>query len=128
MRVPLGGEIWDAYIPKTEERIQNSKQCGRRPVLVISNDKFNKFSTQVNIYPISSKVRKPSPVHVLMHPDENNGLKSESIILVESPDSIPKSCLYSKIGKITNDNIIQRIANAIKLQFSFAFCQSTVQA
>ncbi len=121
MPTPMGGEIWDAYIPKTEDRIESSKQYGRRPVLVISNDKFNKFSPQVNIYPISSKVGKMSPVHVYMEPDEHNGLKSDSVLLVESPDSIPKACLYRKIGEVRDDGIIKRICDAIKLQFSFAF-------
>jgi len=118
---PLGGEIWDAYIPKTEDRIKSSKQYGRRPVLVMSNDTFNKFSSQVNIYPISSKINKMSPVHVYMPSDDCNGLKSDSILLIESPDSIPKECLYRKIGEIKDGNVINRICDAIKLQFSFAF-------
>lgn len=115
---PLRGEIWDAYIPKTEDGIQNSKQHGRRPVLIISNDKFNKFSPQVNVYPMTSKINKMSPVHVLVSPEQTSGLRMDSVVLCENPDSIPKTCLFHKIGEITDLFIMKQIHKAIEVQYA----------
>ena len=44
-----------------------SEQGGIRPVLVLQNNKGNKFSTTVIVAPISSKLTKnPIPTHVII--------------------------------------------------------------
>lgn len=113
---PKHFEIWYAYVPNVERSVKSSKQYGYRPVLIVSNDKFNEYSNQVNIYPFSSKIQKWSPVHVLVTPDDINGLEEESILLCESPDSIPQSCLICKKGEIRDLSTLREIKNAIGLQ------------
>lgn len=47
-----------------------SEQGGIRPVLVLQNNKGNKFSTTVIVAPISSKLTKnPIPTHVIIRCD-----------------------------------------------------------
>ena len=57
-----------------------SEQGGYRPVLILQNNKGNKFSTTVIVAPISSKVQKNKiPTHVLI---ENEELERKSIVLL----------------------------------------------
>ena len=58
-----------------------SEQGGIRPVLVLQNNKGNKFSTTVIVAPISSKLTKnPIPTHVIIRCDS---LEKKSVILLE---------------------------------------------
>ena len=52
-----------------------SEQGGIRPVLVLQNNKGNKFSTTVIVAPISSKLTKnPIPTHVIIRCDSQEKL------------------------------------------------------
>lgn len=113
---PLCWEIWLADIPKLEERIKSHRQYGIRPILITSNNMGNKTSTEVNILPLTSKIKNNIPVHVNILPDMNNGLMEESVLIVENPDTIPKTCLIKKIGVIKDHQTMVKIKNAIMMQ------------
>lgn len=54
-------EIWMADLGDKNGSIQ----CGRRPVLIVSNDKNNRYSTTVNVMPMTTKMNKRNlPCHV----------------------------------------------------------------
>ena len=105
---PQEGEIW--YADLTDAI--GSQQGGVRPVLIVSNDKYNLFSTTVNAralvetdsfigMPLTSQINKHSPVHVNYTVNEIVGLIKDSAVEVEKMRDINKFQLKNKIGKMT---------------------------
>jgi len=67
MSDPSRGEIWLAELTSGE----GHEQAGRRPVLIVSNDRFNAgLSGLTMIVPLTSKTQKSraTPAHILIHP------------------------------------------------------------
>lgn len=96
MTDPARGEIWSADLNPT----RGHEQSGQRPVLVISEDIFNKgLAGLVIVVPLTSTDRGV-PSHVSIKPPEG-GLKNPSVILCEAVRSIAKERLVSRRGKVT---------------------------
>ena len=88
-----------------------SEQGGYRPVLILQNNKGNKFSTTVIVAPISSKVQKNKiPTHVLI---ENEKLERKSIVLLEQIRTIDKKRIFDKVGSVEKEKM-DLINEAIK--------------
>ena len=63
--------------------VVGSEQGGIRPVLIIQNDLGNKYSPTVIAAAITSQKNKTNlPTHIEIN-SENNGLKSNSVVLAE---------------------------------------------
>ena len=91
------------------------EQGGVRPVLVFSNNTSNTHSPILNVYPITSKMsKKRLPVHVMLK-KEDSCLDCDSVILVEQPRTIDKSCIIKKLGTLTYKQQ-QQIAIAAVIQ------------
>ena len=74
-----------------------SEQGGVRPVLIIQNNIGNKYSPTVIIAAITSQINKAKlPTHIEIGSDDN-GLKSDSVVLTEQIRTIDKSRLKEKI-------------------------------
>ena len=59
-----------------------SEQGGKRPVLVVQNDRGNFFSTTTIVIPLSSKIKSlHQPTHTLIHKSNDTGLKTDSVLL-----------------------------------------------
>ncbi len=101
------GEIYYADLSP----VLGSEQGGYRPIVVLQNNKGNKYSTTVIIAPISSKVFKNDlPTHVLI---EEPFLEKKSVILLEQIRTIDKKRIDEKIGDLSND-VMERVNEAIK--------------
>ena len=101
------GEIYYADLSP----VIGSEQGGYRPVVVLQNNKGNRYSTRIIVAPISSKLTKnPLPTHVMV---ENNYLEKKSVILLEQIRTIDKQRIREKVG-IIDDKIMQLINQAIK--------------
>lgn len=93
-----------------------SEQSGIRPVLVIQNDIGNKYSPTIIVLAITSKSKKNIPTHVKI--DSNfEGIKKDSIVLVEQVRTIDKSRLIKRIGKLDFDKM-NEIKEALKLSLN----------
>ena len=93
-----------------------SEQSGIRPVLVIQNDIGNKYSPTIIVLAITSKSKKNIPTHVKI--DSNiEGIKRDSIVLVEQVRTIDKSRLIKRIGKL-DFNKMNEIKEALKLSLN----------
>ena len=93
-----------------------SEQSGIRPVLVIQNDIGNKYSPTIIVLAITSKSKKNIPTHVKI--DSNfEGIKKDSIVLVEQVRTIDKSRLIKRIGKL-DFNKMNEIKEALKLSLN----------
>ena len=97
--IPRCGEIWTCHLGEHGPGVQS----GYRPVLILSNDQNNLFSSVVNVAPLTSKMHKRSlPVHVELWDYEAYGLKSPSTILIEQTTTIQMNCLDFMIKKSWN--------------------------
>lgn len=102
----LRGEIYYADL----EPVIGSEQGGQRPVVVLQNNKGNRFSPTVIVAPLTSHTVKPLlPTHVLVSAE---GLHTKSLALLEQIRTIDKQRVRYYIGEVTGDNMKQ-IENAI---------------
>lgn len=91
------GEIYLADMGETN----GHEQRGIRPVLIIQNNKGNKYSTTTIVACLSSKITSKAhlPAHYIL-PD-NIGLKYKSMVLCEQIKVIDKIRLIKRIGKVS---------------------------
>lgn len=111
---PKCADIWMAEIAFDGDCVQT----GYRPVFVISNDKNNTFSPTVNVFPLTTKMkRKNLPCHVTLYNYKDYGLSAPSTILVEQPLTIPQSWLVRRCGNVSDRQTLQRVFDAMQAQF-----------
>ena len=97
--------------------VVGSEQGGIRPVVIIQNDVGNRHSPTVIAAAITSQTGKSKlPTHIEIG-SNNNGLKSDSIVLTEQIRTIDKSRLKEKIGHIDDEIIMGKINNALGVSF-----------
>lgn len=90
-------------------------QGGRRPVIIVSNNKANKYSPVVTIAPLTSQVRKRFlPTHVTLFAE---GLSTVSIALCEQLTTIDKCQLIRRVGNISNPADRAALNRALAVQF-----------
>jgi len=109
------GDIFYAKLPKR----QNSRvQQGLRPVLIISNNKANRYSPVITVIPLTtSGTKKKLPTHVSII---GYGLKEKSIALVEQITSMDKIYLGDKICSLARTSKINEINRAIGIQLAIS--------
>ena len=101
------GEIYYAHLSP----VIGSEQGGYRPIVILQNNKGNKYSTTVIVAPISSKITKNDlPTHVII---EEDFLEVKSVILLEQIRTIDKKRLSDKIGSLSKEKMLQ-VNEAIK--------------
>lgn len=97
--------------------VVGSEQGGIRPVLIIQNDLGNKYSPTVIAAAITSqKTKNKLPTHIEID-SKDNGLKADSVVLAEQIRTIDKSRLKEKIGHIDDNEVINKINNALGISF-----------
>lgn len=89
------GEIWWADLGQAV----GSEQGGVRPIVVLQNDKGNKYAPTVICAPITSKAKHTMPTHVKVAKNDC-GLVQDSIVRLEQIRVIDKSRLKGKTGRI----------------------------
>ena len=95
--------------------VVGSEQGGMRPVLVIQNDKGNKYSNTIIIAPISKKMSKPPiPTHVIF---SDEALDYVSMILCEQLRTIDKQRLGQCICTLAEDTML-KVDQAIKVSLN----------
>lgn len=95
--------------------VVGSEQGGVRPVVVIQNDKGNKYSKTIIIAPISKKMSKPPiPTHVIF---SDASLSYVSMILCEQLRTIDKQRLGQWICTLDKETI-EKIDQAIKVSLN----------
>ncbi len=90
------GEIWNANLDPS----RGSEQAGQRPVVIISGDLLNQYLKIVIACPLTSQVKNYKG-NVVLEPDDRNGLKARSEILVFHVRSLSKDRLIKKIGSLS---------------------------
>ena len=115
MLQPQFGDVFFADLVGDE-----NVQSGTRPVVIAQNNVGNKFSSTVEVIPMSSKIKKAKymPTHVLIYPTKENGLKVASIVLAEQVVTINKKRLLGFLGKLDQQSLTM-IGQARKTQSPF---------
>lgn len=105
------GDIIYVDLPK----IGGSVQGGKRPAIVVSNDKNNLYSNVVQIVTITSRMsKKPLPTHKII---EGSGLRTKSVALCETITTVPKSFIGFKIGTLNNETM-KDVIDGVKVQLA----------
>jgi mRNA interferase MazF len=106
---PKKGEIFLANLdPSIGSEISKS-----RPVLIVSNDINNQYSSTVTILPITSNSGKIYPFEVLVTSEER-GLRQDSKIKANQIRTIDKRRLYKYLGTLSS-NKMKEVYAAIKI-------------
>jgi mRNA interferase MazF len=101
MTAPARGEVWLADLDPT----RGHEQAGRRPVLVISHDIFNRGPAElVIVLPMTSHLRNV-PSHIRVSPPEG-GLKTASAILCEGIRSVARQRLVTRWGAVRRRTMV----------------------
>lgn len=80
--------------------VVGSEQGGIRPVLIIQNDRGNRYAPTVIAVPLTTSLNKPPlPTHVKLEAGEG-GLKQTSTVLCEQVRTLEKTRLTRLIGKL----------------------------
>ena len=79
-----------------------SVQSGYRPGIVIQNNIGNRFSPTLIAIPLTSKIKNlDQATHLLIERNEENGLKTNSMLLAEQISTIDKKKV-KKVGTISD--------------------------
>ena len=80
--------------------VVGSEQGGIRPVVIVQNDRGNRFSPTVICAAMTSRLGKNDlPTHVWVSA-RDSGLKSDSLVLCEQIRTIEKKRLTGRAGRI----------------------------
>ncbi len=109
---------WGIFIADLNP-VQGSEQKGTRPVIVVSDEDFNRLMPVVTILPITSlkKGRRVYPNEVLLK-QGIGGLAQDSIILAHQIRTVSKNRLRDSIGFINNNSIHNAINDALKVHLN----------
>lgn len=92
--------------------VMGSEQGGIRPVVVVQNEKGNRFSKTVIIAPISTRMTKPPlPTHVVL-PDAM--MERCSMVLLEQLRTLDKQRLGKWVGRV-DPGIMVYIDRALRI-------------
>lgn len=94
------------------------KQSGIRPAVIVSNNRNNRNSPVVTVVPLSTRVwkKKYLPTHVQIPLSKSAGLDKPSMALAEQVETLDKTKLGEKIGKITDSLLMDAITVAFQIQ------------
>ena len=101
------GDIYQADL----NPVFGSEQGGYRPVLVIQNNRGNKYSPTVIVAAITSRLKTKLPTHVLLR--NIKGLDKNSVVLLEQVRTIDKKRLDNYVGTLTKEQM-QKIDKALR--------------
>jgi mRNA interferase MazF len=96
------GEIWWADLPDSD----GSAPAGRRPVVVVQADAFNRSRIQTVIIAVmtSNLTRAAAPGNVLVSSSQS-GLVRDSVINVSQLFTVDRSTLTEKVGNLPSRSI-----------------------
>jgi mRNA interferase MazF len=120
------GEVYLAYLPEEED---SNIQGGLRPIVILSNDKNNMYSSIIQYVPITSKIKRADlPVHVIL---ETNFLIKPSMALCEQIQMKPTKTVEDYIdwrkgciGRLSYSDMC-KISYGVAVQLGYAFMINT---
>jgi mRNA interferase MazF len=97
------GDIWMANLG---DRGEGCEQLGDRPVIIVSNDIGNHYSTIVTVASITSNIKrvyKTMPTHLHLPMNKVKCLHRDSICLMEQIHTVSKTRLRRMLGRVPDE-------------------------
>lgn len=92
--------------------VVGSEQGGVRPVVIVQNDRGNRFSPTVICAAMTSRLNKNDlPTHVWVA-SKDSGLRSDSLVLCEQLRTLEKRRLQARVGHV-DELVIRRVEAAL---------------
>ena len=102
----------DIYIADLDP-VVGSEQGGVRPVVIVQNDRGNRFSPTVICAAMTSRMTKNDlPTHVWVSA-KDSGLRSDSLVLCEQLRTLEKRRLQAPVGHVDH-LVIRRVDAALR--------------
>ena len=76
-----------------------------RPALVIQSDHFSDHPS-IAILPVTSTLLAAPLVRIDIEPDTSNGLRQLSQVMVDKPQSVPRSRLGPAFGRVDDETML----------------------
>lgn len=106
---------WELYLADLEPAVGREQGGESRPVLIVSNDGFNKSFDVVTVLPLTKTEKKTRNVYqfevVLAAAEAGNPV--ESIIMPQQIRTISKTRLLSRLGLLKNSDLRRQIEDRI---------------
>lgn len=78
-----------------------------RPAVVIQSDKFNGLDS-VTLLPVTGKLVDNAPLlRVLVEPDDVNGLKKPSHVMVDKTHTLPRDKIGDPFGRLDDKDLLK---------------------
>jgi mRNA interferase MazF len=105
---------WGIFIARLDPAA-GSEQAGTRPVLVVSDEDYNRIMPLVTVLPLTSRKpgRRVYPSEVLVK-QGHGGLTSDSIVLAHQIRTIAKQRLVQRLGRLTSESLHAEIVDAMQ--------------
>ena len=107
---PRRGEIWLADLNPT----RGHEQAGSRPILIVSNDTFNRGPAGLVLALPLTRTNRNIPLHIAVDPPEG-GLTSRSYILCDSLRSISIDRLGTTPWGVLTPNSMRQVEDILRL-------------
>ena len=114
---------WEIFWADLEPGVGSKQGRERRPVIVVSNDGYNRVFEVITVVPatkLEGKVRKPYTFEVLL-PRKAITSKWASIVMPQQIRSISKRRLLDRIGTLDDDLLRTDIANRLLEHLGISF-------
>lgn len=89
-----------------------------RPVVIIQDDHFDATSS-VTVCAFTTDPTEAPLIRLPVDPDERNGLRERSSLMVDKLTTVPRSKLGERIGQLSNEDTV-RLGRAIMVFFGLA--------
>lgn len=86
-----------------------SVQNSSRYAICLSNNQNNKYSTTIQVAPFTSQSKAKLPVHIIVEPTKENGLKKTSTLMLEQLRVISKIQVDRRVGHIDDEDLLREI-------------------
>ncbi|MDQ3573915.1 MAG: type II toxin-antitoxin system PemK/MazF family toxin [Actinomycetota bacterium] len=105
------GEIWSAaagtgYVGKP------------RPVVIVQDDRFD-ATNSITVCAFTTDPTDAPLIRLPIEPDELNGLRTLSSLMVDKITTVPRSKLGERIGRLGDDDMV-RLGRAVLVFFGLA--------
>ena len=123
-------EIWFAELG---DHFGSSVQSGSRPVLVISNDVANRYSSTLTVIPLTTVQKKLNlPTHIQIAEADcqmvnDHAYLRNSVALAEQVTTIGKNALLNKLGSLTSTVKQREVEQAIAVFFNMGTTNTTAK-
>ena len=105
------GDVYDARL----NPVEGSEQAGTRPVVIVSRDAINRYSSVIVIVPLTkaSNIKRQYPNNVLID-EGTGGLTRQSVALTGQVRAISKTRLLRSRGSLPDD-VLLKIDRALRI-------------